>query len=69
MSPVEIQALRKKRAENLKALRSSKKISKAKLSRITGLSRHTIDKIEGGNDAWVIDSEIIYQEALKQTAI
>jgi transcriptional regulator with XRE-family HTH domain len=64
MTPQEIRGLRKKKSDELKALRLSKNITKSKISRETGLSRHTINRLEGGEEDWSMTSEIIYRQAL-----
>jgi DNA-binding XRE family transcriptional regulator len=65
MTPTELIAARKKRAEVLRARRINARISKAIFSKQTGLSRTTIDIIESGQKPWNIDSEIIYMHALQ----
>lgn len=65
MTPQEIIGKRVERASKLKQLRLRKRLSKSKLSELTGLARETIGKIENGLDCWNIDSEIIYIEGCR----
>jgi len=57
--------LRQKRGKELKGLRTQKKITKVKLSQLTGMHRATITNMEKGKTNWTIDSELIYLGALK----
>ena len=57
---MEINELRKKRGAQLKEKRESSNISKSQLSRRTGISRSTIDRIENGKGSWNIDTELLY---------
>jgi len=65
MSPIELSDLRKKRASALLFARKRLRITKLKLSQVTGLSRPTIDRIESGEYSWSIDTEMIYLSGLK----
>lgn len=66
MTPHEIIEARKARAFLLKKLRLRKNYNISQLSRLTGLARHTIVKMETGSECWNIDSEVIYIKACKQ---
>lgn len=67
MTPAEFLALRKVRGERLKKYRLAANVSKSELSRRSGLARQTIDKIESGEEGWLIDSELVYLQYLKKT--
>ena len=57
---MELNELRKTRGEQLKAQREVGNISKSQLSRRSGISRSTIDRIENGEGSWNIDTELLY---------
>ena len=65
MSPNELRKIREKRAACLIMLRTHLRISKTKLSQVTGLSRVTIDKIENAKSSWSLETEAIYLSGLK----
>jgi len=60
-----VNEIRKRRADELKAFRLEKGMSKALLQRSSGLSKMTINRIESGTIGWNIDSEMIYFETVK----
>lgn len=62
---MDIKAIRKKRAYELKQMRIEKNLSIDELSKISGLSRATIYRIEGGTIGWNVDSELIYFRTLE----
>lgn len=55
---------RKERASNLKDLRLSTGLTQIKLSELSGLKQCTISKLERGNVAWSIDTELIYTNSI-----
>ena len=65
MNQNQLNQQRKHRSLLLKAMRTSKGISKSKLSKISGLAKDTIARIESGDKDWNIGSEIIYCDCLK----
>lgn len=67
MTPAEFLELRKVRGARLKKVRLAAGISKLELSRRSGLARQTIDKIESGEEGWLIDSELVYLQYTKKT--
>ena len=66
MFPIELQNLRKQRGEALKMARKMAKLTKSKLSELTGLSRVTIANIEAGKTSWTIDTEMIYLSPINE---
>lgn len=66
---MDIIAIRKNRANELRQMRLEKNISQEKLSEISGLHRATIVRIESGLIGWNIDSELIYFATLNNLAI
>lgn len=62
---MDIQAARKRRANELKNFRLETGLTQLKLSELSGLTQSTISKIERGIVAWSIDNELIYFETLK----
>ena len=60
----EITKARKKRADVLLSTRKQLGITITALSKETGLSRDTINRIEQGKTAWTIDTENIYLSGL-----
>jgi DNA-binding XRE family transcriptional regulator len=65
MDQTKLSKERKVRALALRQVRLKRGMSKISLSRKSGLTRWTIDRIEAGEKSWNIDSEIIYTETLK----
>lgn len=59
---------RQRRGLELKVMRIKKMITQDDLSKLSGLTKKTIGKIERGDTGWNIDSEIIYLETLKNLA-
>lgn len=60
-----INLIRKKRADELKQIRIEKNISQEQLSEKSGLHRATISRIESGKIGWNIDSELVYFTTLQ----
>jgi transcriptional regulator with XRE-family HTH domain len=69
MTPNEILTARKKKAKILKDQRLKKGITKAELMRRSGLSRFTIDHLESGAWNFSIDTQTLYQNALKKQTV
>jgi transcriptional regulator with XRE-family HTH domain len=63
---MDLNPIRKKRADELKQMRLEKNISQEKLSEISGLHRATIARIESGRIGWNVDSEFVYFETLNK---
>lgn len=61
-----INPIRKKRAFELMQIRLDAKITRHKLSILSGLHLSTIYRIESGEIGWNVDSEFIYFETLKK---
>lgn len=61
---MDVCAIRKKRGLELKEFRIEKNLSIDTLSKLSGLHRATIYRIESG-ETWNIDSEIIYFETVR----
>lgn len=66
MTPAEIEKTRRLKAVQIKQSRVEANINKIDLSRVSGLSRDTIDAIECGERAWSIDTEILYRNGVAQ---
>lgn len=60
-----INPIRKKRAFELMQMRLDAKITRNKLSTLSGLHLATIYRIESGEIGWNVDSEFIYFQTLK----
>ena len=60
MTPQQLYEQRKQRADKLKEIRLKSGITKRQLFAASGLAITTINRIESGEMAWSVDSEILY---------
>lgn len=63
---MDVNEILKKRAYELKQFRIEKKLSIDELSKLSGLSRATIYRIENGTIGWSVYCEIVYFKTLEE---
>lgn len=68
MTHQQLHEARNKRARSFKEMRVKSGFTKIQLSRISGLHRASIDRIESGSKPWSVDSELIYLDSIRSKA-